>query len=85
MADIAEPVLGSQGMDRLAAAPAPPAASAGPMAAWVLTVVVLAAAVASAVTWRDSVIRAWPPSGRILALFGPAATVPAQIANKKAE
>ena len=81
-----EPVPGIQAMDRLAASAAaldgPPA---GLMAVWVLTVIVMVGAVAAAVTWRDSVMRAWPPSGRILVYFGPSATATAQIVDKKSE
>ena len=34
--------------------------------AWVLTGVVLIAAVAAVMTWREAVVRAWPPSSRVL-------------------
>jgi hypothetical protein len=67
-------------MDRLAAAPAvararPP----GLLAAWILTAFILVAGVAATLTWRHAIIRAWPPSARVLgwadpALFGEAAT-----------
>lgn len=53
-------------MDRLAASPASPPARIGLILAWILTFVVLAGAVAATIGWRDKLIRAWPPSGRIL-------------------
>jgi predicted Zn finger-like uncharacterized protein len=54
-------------MDRLAASPAPQPARGRLIAAWVLTFVVLAAAVAAAIGWRDTIVRTWPASGRLLA------------------
>ena len=80
-----EPVPGIQAMDRLAAAAALDGPPAGLMAVWVLTVLVLVGAVVAAVTWRDAVMRTWPPSGRILVYFGPPATATAQIVDKKPE
>jgi hypothetical protein len=72
-------------MDRLAAAHTSPPVRTHLIGAWVLTFVVLAAAVAAAVGWRDALIQAWPPSGRILATTGHAPSEPAQTAGKKAE
>ncbi|WP_428493727.1 hypothetical protein [Rhodopila sp.] len=43
----------------------------GLIGAWAMTFVVLALAVAAAVVWRNAVVRAWPPSGRILATTDP--------------
>ncbi len=72
-------------MDRLAATPVRPAARTGLIAAWVLTFVVLASAVAATVGWRDEVVRAWPPSGRILTTTGHSAARQSHTAVKKAE
>ena len=64
-------------MDRLSASPtAGLRPHRGLIGAWAMTFVVLALAVAAAVVWRNAVVRAWPPSGRILATTdsAPAAT-----------
>ncbi len=45
------------------------------LAAWVLSIAVLVLAGWAAVTWRDGIMRAWPPSERAyvaLGLAGPA-------------
>jgi hypothetical protein len=71
-------------MDRLAASkPALPSRPAGLTAAWVLTFVVLAGAVGAAIGWRDEVVRAWPPSGRILSASGHSPTEPTRSAIRK--
>lgn len=57
-------------MDRLAASPAPQLPSTRLIGAWILTFVVLAGALFAAVGWRQSVVRAWPPSSRILGVGG---------------
>jgi hypothetical protein len=59
------------GMDRLAAA----STAAAPrrtalMAAWLVTVLLLIGGTAATVTWRAAIMREWPPSSRILGLFG---------------
>lgn len=74
-------------MDRLAAAPAPPPPSRAKLiAAWALTAAVLTGAVAATLGWRDAVVRAWPPSGRILAASpAPVSARPVQTAGKKPE
>jgi predicted Zn finger-like uncharacterized protein len=54
-------------MDRLAAPGRRPPRSTRLVAAWSLTLIILVAAVAATIVWRESVVRAWPPSGRILA------------------
>jgi predicted Zn finger-like uncharacterized protein len=62
-----ESPLGMTAMDRLArSAAASQSRRPGLIAAWVLTFVVLAGAVAAAVAWPDAIIRTWPPSNRIL-------------------
>jgi hypothetical protein len=53
-------------MHRLAY-PRPSPRSRGLIGAWVLTVVILAAAVSMIITWRQEFVSIWPPSGRILA------------------
>ena len=53
-------------MDRLAASVHNLPERTPLIVAWVLTGVVLIAAVAATVTWREAVVRAWPPSSRIL-------------------
>jgi predicted Zn finger-like uncharacterized protein len=72
-------------MDRLAASPALLPSRAGLIAAWVLTVAVLAGAAAAVFGWRDTVVRAWPPSGRILATIGHTTAPAVQSAGKKVE
>jgi predicted Zn finger-like uncharacterized protein len=62
-------------MDRLAAQAATPIRPAGLLAAWILTAFVLVAGVAATMTWRQSIVRAWPASARIL---GPAEPPPAR-------
>jgi predicted Zn finger-like uncharacterized protein len=85
---------GMTAMDRLAAAAAQPPARTGLIGAWVLTLIVLTGAVAATVGWRSAIVRAWPPSGRILATTGdpaaplastqPASTPPASGDGKAA-
>jgi predicted Zn finger-like uncharacterized protein len=82
--EVTAPVPGFTAMDRLAAAPVPPPSHSRLIGAWVLTFVVLACAVAATVGWRDAVIRAWPPSARVLAAEGQTRQH-AQTAGKKAE
>jgi predicted Zn finger-like uncharacterized protein len=76
--DIAASLPEVTAMDRLAASPAPPPARWPLVGAWVLTVLVLAAAVAATISWRDAIVRTWPPAGRILPTTGPATTPPPQ-------
>jgi predicted Zn finger-like uncharacterized protein len=88
--DAARSLPGVTAMDRLAASSAAARDRKRLIAAWALTFVVLAGAVAAVVGWRDGVVRAWPPSGRILAAAGqtvaqPAQTQPAQTVSKKPE
>jgi predicted Zn finger-like uncharacterized protein len=64
--EMAAPVPAITAMDRLAAYPPPRPPRAGLIGAWLLTFVVLTAAVAATIGWREAIIRAWPPSGRIL-------------------
>ena len=54
-------------MDRLAAPGRRPPRSTRLVAAWSLTLIILMAAVAARSYGAKSVVRAWPPSGRILA------------------
>jgi predicted Zn finger-like uncharacterized protein len=73
-------------MDRLAASPSPPPPPTGLLlGAWVLTAVVLVAALTATVVWREAVIRAWPPSALVLAPFSQAPPEPGQMAGKKLE
>jgi predicted Zn finger-like uncharacterized protein len=72
-------------MDRLAAASVPLPGRGRLIGAWVLTLIVLAGAVAAAVGWRDAIVRAWPPSGHLLTATGDAAPQPARTAAKKTE
>jgi predicted Zn finger-like uncharacterized protein len=72
-------------MDRLAASRAATLDRKRLIAAWALTFVVLAGAVAAVVGWRDDVVRTWPPSGRILAATGQSVAQPAQTGSKKPE
>jgi predicted Zn finger-like uncharacterized protein len=81
---IEAPVEGMTAMDRLAASAAPPPARTGLIGAWVLTLVVLAVAVAATVGWRSAIVRAWPPSGRILATTSQLAAPSAEIVEKQA-
>jgi hypothetical protein len=53
----------------------------GLRAAWVLTCVVLVAASIALIVWRGGVMRTWPPSGRILALFDRSPERPAILTN----
>jgi predicted Zn finger-like uncharacterized protein len=72
-------------MDWLAASSRRAKPHAGLIGAWVLTVVVLAAAIGAVIGWRDAIVRAWPPSGYILAATGHATPLPAQAPGKNAE
>lgn len=72
-------------MDRLAAPPPRAPSPAVLMGAWVLTFVVLAGTLAATVTWREAVMRAWPPSALILAPFGHTPPEPVQTTAKKGE
>jgi predicted Zn finger-like uncharacterized protein len=68
--DVAAPISGFTAMDRLSALPASRPSRSGLVTAWVLTVVVLAGGIAAMIGWREAVIRAWPPSARLLATNG---------------
>ena len=72
-------------MGQLAAYRPPSPSQAGLFSAWVLTAVVLVGAVAAAVTWRDEIVRIWPPSSRILASGGHPVSKPAQISGDGAK
>jgi predicted Zn finger-like uncharacterized protein len=73
-------------MQRLAASPAVPARRPiGLAVAWVASLLLLAGAGAGVVLWRETIIRAWPPSGRILALLGPLPAQPAQMPGNTAQ
>ena len=72
-------------MDRLTASVPPRASPAGLTAAWISTAIVLVAAVAAIIAWRGDIMRAWPPSSRILAAGGQIMAPPAQTMGKKAE
>jgi hypothetical protein len=82
----APPAPTATAMDRLTAS-AQPAHSPhrGLIVAWALSLIVLAGAIAAAMIWRDAVVRAWPPSGRILATTSPTPPPPGQTAGKKPE
>jgi hypothetical protein len=71
-------------MDRLAANPPPPPRSLGLTGAWVLTVVVLAAAVSVTIIWRQEIISSWPPSGLILTPIEHMLSKPERVAGKTA-
>jgi len=83
--DIAASLAEPTAMDRLAASSHRARPRAGLIAAWVLTGVVLVAAIGAVIGWRDAIVRAWPPSGYILAATGHAAPPPAQTPGKNAE
>ena len=53
-------------MDRLAAARPVAPRPRGLVAAWIMTGIVMASTVAAVVEWRETIVRVWPPSGRIL-------------------
>jgi predicted Zn finger-like uncharacterized protein len=65
-AELEEPAPLMTAMDRLAATGLRPPRSTRLVAAWILTLVILMAAVAATIVWREPVVRAWPPSGRVL-------------------
>jgi hypothetical protein len=71
-------------MDRLAADAAPPTQSAGLIGAWILTVLVLTAALSAIIIWRQDFMSVWPPSGRILAPIDHWLSKPERIAGKTA-
>jgi predicted Zn finger-like uncharacterized protein len=50
--------------------PAKPAARAEVMAAWAVTMLLLAACMAESLYWRASIMKSWPPSQRAYALLG---------------
>lgn len=72
-------------MDRLAAMPRLRPAHTGLIAAWVLTFVILTAAVAAAIGWRATIVRVWPPSSRIFATSTQTMPAAAQPKLKKPE
>lgn len=57
-------------MDRLAANPARTQSRLPLRLAWAASVLVLVLAVWAAFAWRADIAAAWPPSGRVYALFG---------------
>ena len=65
-----EPLPRMTAMDRLAATGLRPTRSTRLVAAWILTLVILMAAAAATIVWREPVVRAWPPSGRVLGSAG---------------
>ena len=65
-AELEEPPPLMTAMERLAATGLRPPRSSRLVAAWILTLVILMAAVAATIVWREPVVRAWPPSGRVL-------------------
>ncbi len=86
----AEPVASApmpevSAMDRLAASPAVVPSRTGLIGAWVVTLVLIVGAVAAVIGWRDTVVRAWPPSGRILPAIGHTTPPPVPTARKTAE
>jgi hypothetical protein len=72
-------------MDRLAASAPRTRAPIGLVAAWVMTFVALVAAVGAVIVWREPLIRAWPPSSRILGRAAPVAQAPAHTTGKASE
>jgi predicted Zn finger-like uncharacterized protein len=66
LTEMPAPVPAVTAMDRLVASSPPAPSRAGLVGAWVLTFAVLAGATASLVAWREEVVAAWPPIGRIL-------------------
>jgi predicted Zn finger-like uncharacterized protein len=80
-----EPLPPVTAMDRLAAPRPRPSWPIGLIAAWVMTLVILIAAVAATITWKESVVRAWPPSNRILGSMDHPTPAPAQTAGKAPE
>jgi hypothetical protein len=57
-------------MDRLAANPAQTPSRLPLRLAWAASVLLLVLAVWAAFAWRADIAAAWPPSGRVYALFG---------------
>jgi hypothetical protein len=53
-------------MERLAAVPVSRQSQVSLLGAWLLTFVVLSGAIVAMVAWREPIVRAWPPLGRIL-------------------
>jgi predicted Zn finger-like uncharacterized protein len=72
-------------MDRLAAPPPGRSSSSALLAAWVVSLAVLASGVAAIVIWRDSVMHAWPASALVLAPFAHPTTEAASNATPKSE
>jgi predicted Zn finger-like uncharacterized protein len=69
--------------DRPGPAASRPPWTASLAAAWLLTFLILAGGATSTIVWRAGVIRAWPPSSRILLLFGHLPEKPADMPAKK--
>ena len=65
-------------MDRLSASAPRPRTMPTLMAAWVMTFVALAAAVAAIIIWREPLVRLWPPSGRVLGVVAKASPDPSR-------
>ena len=57
-------------MDRLAAHPVRPPSRTRLRMAWAASLVVLVLLVLGGYAWRDQIVAAWPPSGRVYAVFG---------------
>nr|WP_294512607.1 zinc-ribbon domain-containing protein [uncultured Rhodopila sp.] len=76
----AQPMLTA--LERLAARAPEPTRSPALLAAWLLTVLLLGGGGVSAVVWRVDVMRLWPPSSRILAVFDRMPEKPAVISGK---
>jgi len=70
---------------RLSPSRTPPRRQPALIGAWVATGILLAGAVAATVGWRDTVVRVWPPSGRILATTVHTEPHVAQTEGKKVE
>jgi predicted Zn finger-like uncharacterized protein len=76
--DAERPLSPVTAMDLLAAATPRPRPPVSLTAAWIMTLVILLSAVAAVTAWREPIVRAWPPSGRILASSDHRAPLPAQ-------
>lgn len=71
-------------MDRLTAAARHAKAPASLTAAWIMTFIILIAAVGAMIAWREPLVRAWPAGGRILGRAEPVAVSPPPHAPAKA-
>jgi hypothetical protein len=72
-ADLGAPLAGDPGVEQpfpRSAQPASPRGSVLPIAAWIVSLALLAVLIGAAYAWRAQIMASWPPSERLYAALG---------------